>query len=123
MLLLAHLLRTSNGWRGAQVFLKLVVPHESAAQAARTNLKAMLENWRIDAQPQVIVGENRPFRDILQESSRNADLVFLGMAKPEEDRDYTSHYDRLEEFAAGLPTTIFVLAAPDFAFEEVLELK
>ena len=123
MLLLAHLLRTSNGWRGAQVFLKLVVPHESAAQAARTNLKAMLENWRIDAQPQVIVGENRPFRDILQESSRNADLVFLGMAKPEEDRDYTSHYDRLEEFAAGLPATIFVLAAPDFAFEEVLELK
>ncbi|MDY6939538.1 MAG: Na-K-Cl cotransporter [Cyanobacteriota bacterium] len=123
MLLLAYLLRTSRGWRGARVFLKLVVPNESGAESARTNLTAMLENWRIDAEPQVIVSDNRPFRDILQESSKHADLVFLGMAKPKDDVDYTSDYDRLEEFAAGLPSTIFVLAAPDFAFEEVLQLK
>lgn len=122
MLLLAYLLQTSGGkWRRARIVLKLVVPYETAAQAARANLEQRLREWRIGAEPQVLVAEGRSFRDILHESSRNADLVFLGMAKPEGDEDYSHHLDRLQELAKGLPSTAFVLAAPDFAFSEVLQ--
>lgn len=122
MLLLAYLLRTSDRWRGATISLKLVVPNEMAAQAARTNLKTLAEQLRIGAETQVIVSEGRAFRDILHESSASADLVCLGMAMPGEDIEaYSEYYARLQEMAAGLPTTLFVLAAAGFAFEEVLQ--
>jgi amino acid transporter len=119
MLLLAYLLRTSGGWRGANIDLKLVVPDETAATAARPNLEAIVQQLRLGAVARVIVSHGRPFPEILHESSQNADLVFLGMAQPSEN--FTSYYERLQEMATGLPTTMFVLAAPDFAFDEVLQ--
>ena len=33
---------------------------------------------------------------------------------------FTQYYESLQSLAAGLPTTIFVLAAPGFAFDAVL---
>ena len=40
------------------------------------------------------------------------------MATPEDD--FTDYYESLQTRTAGLPTTVFVLAAPDFAFAQVL---
>ncbi len=122
MLLLAYLLRTSSQWRGAEIFLKLVVPNEMAAQAARANIQRMAEGLRIGARTQVIIAEGRPFPKILQESSATADLVCLGVAKPGDDVDgFADYYGRLQEMAAGLPTTLFVLAAEGTSFEDVLQ--
>jgi amino acid transporter len=118
MLLLAYLLRTDIDWRNAEIYLKLVVTDETAAQAAHANLKSMVEELRIGAIPQVLVADERPFTEILHESSRNADLIFLGMATPGEN--YIRYYENLQTWAAGLPTTLLVLAAPDFAFSEIL---
>jgi len=50
----------------------------------------------------------------------NADVVFLGMASPKEEDDYASYYTRLQERTAGLPPTVFVLAAEEISFREVL---
>jgi len=121
MLILAYLLRTSRDWRGAEINLNLVVPDATAAQAARPNLDRVVEQLRIGAKPQVIVSEGQPFPEILRQSSRGADLVFLGMAPPRPDIHYSEYYDGLQAMAEGLPATIFVLAAPDFAFSEVLQ--
>ncbi|MEC4985368.1 MAG: Na-K-Cl cotransporter [Oscillatoria sp. PMC 1068.18] len=118
MLLLAYLLRTDIDWRNAKIYLKLVVADETAATAARANLDRLVKQVRIKAVPQVIVAESRSFEEILHSSSENADLIFLGMATPHDN--YTEYYESLQAKAAGLPTTVFVLAAPDFAFEEVL---
>lgn len=120
MLLLAYLLRSNIKWRYAQVYLKLVVADEMAAQVARTQLQAMVEKLRVGALSQVLVSEGRPFYEILQESSPGADLIFLGLAKPQEGFDFRAYYERLHERTSGLPTTIFSLAAPGFAFQEVL---
>ncbi len=121
MLILAYLLRTSSEWRGAEVNLNLVVPHETAALAATSNLKTMVKQLRIGANPQVIVANDRSFDEILHQSSVGADLVFLGMAKPgETEENFTEYYQRIQERLRGLPSTVLVLAAPDFAFEEVL---
>ncbi|MGB2926540.1 MAG: Na-K-Cl cotransporter [Limnothrix sp.] len=120
MLMLAYLLRTDLEWRNAQIYLKLVVQDEAAAQAARSNLEELIVNSRISAEPIVIVAGDRPFDQILHESSVNADLVFLGMARPTEHPDFQQYYTTLQNRVKNLPSVIFVLAAPDFAFAEVV---
>ncbi len=118
MLLLAYLLSSEVGWRDATICLKLVVPDETAAADARENMESLVQELRIGGESQVLVAQGRSFDDILHESSAKADLVILGMATPGED--YTEYYAGLQERTAGLPTIMFVLAAPDFAFGEVL---
>ncbi|MEL6500787.1 MAG: amino acid permease [Cyanobacteria bacterium J06623_1] len=118
MLLLAYLLRTDINWRNARIYLKLVVPNQAAAAAAKDNLNNFSKSLRIDVIPKVIVADGRSFDEILQQSSGNSDLVFLGMAAPSEG--FTDYYEKLQHKVANLPSTIFVLAAPDFAFGELL---
>jgi amino acid transporter len=118
MLLLAYLLRTDINWRNAKIYLKLVVPDSEAAAAAKDNLSNLSQNLRIDVIPKVIVAEGRSFDEILHSSSQNADLVFLGMAAP--SANFAQYYEKLQDRVDNLPSTIFVLAAPDFAFGEIL---
>jgi len=119
MLILAYLLQGSLMWGDARVCLKMVVPDEEAAVGARKNLAAMAEKTRTGAEPQVLASNGRPFFDILQESSRDADLVFMGIARPEAG-GFEEYYAELRANTAGLPSTVFVLAAEEIAFREVL---
>ncbi|MDJ0796331.1 MAG: amino acid permease [Calothrix sp. MO_167.B12] len=119
MLLLAYLLHSTIEWRDAQIYLKLVVPNEAGAKDAKANLNAMLTQLRISAVPSVIVADNRPFEQILHESSQDADVIFLGMATPTEE-NFTEYYEQMHVRTANLPTIIYVMAAADFAFGEVL---
>ncbi len=118
MLLLAYLLRTDMDWRNAEIHLKLVVPEESAAQATQANVNSVIQNLRIGASSQVLVSQGRPFYDILHESSRDADLIFLGIRTPGDN--FTEYYQDLQSKTVGLPSTVFVLAAPGFSYGEVL---
>ncbi len=118
MILLAYLLITDISWRKAKITLKLVVPDQSAAAAATENVRQYIENLRIDVNYQIIVAKGRPFENILRQSSRNSDLVFLGMAAPMSN--YLEYYENLREKITDLPSTVFVLAAPGFAFGDVL---
>ena len=120
MLMLAYLLRTDIAWRNAQIYLKLVVQDEAAAQAAKENLEALITSSRIKAEPMVIVAGDRPFDQIWHDSSGGADLIFLGMARPTESADFVDYYTTVQKRVAGLPSTLLVLAAPDFAFAEVV---
>ncbi len=118
MLILADLLRADIDWRHARVHLKLVVADEAAAENAQTNLDTLTQALRINASPHVLVARGRSFEQILHESSAQADMVILGMAAPSDRfRDY---YETLQTRTANLPSTIFVLAAPNFAFANVL---
>ena len=118
MLLLAHMLRSTIEWRNAQIYIKLVVSSEAGAKDAEINLNAMLSRFRIAAIPEVIVAANRSFETVLHESSGNADIIFLGMATPT-DRDFTEYYEQMHARTANLPTIMYVMAEPDFAFAEV----
>jgi hypothetical protein len=119
MLILAYLLQSSIKWRDAQVRLKMVVPDEDAAREARKNLATMAERTRTGAEPHVLASNGRPFFDILQESSKEADLVFMGIARPEAG-SFEDYYAELRQRTEGLPSTVFVLAAEEIAFREVL---
>jgi len=118
MAVLAYLLRTSLPWRGADVRLKMVVPSDTALQPARVNLERLVERSRTGARSEVLAAGGRTFDDILHASSRDADLIFMGMAAPGDD--FVDYYEALQQRAEGLPTTVFVLAAEDVAFGEVL---
>jgi len=118
MLILADLLRSDIHWRNARIFLKLVVPNQDAAQKAKRNLARLTDELRIDAEPQVLVADDRSFEEILQQSSRKADQIMLGMAAP--DDHFQNYYEILQKRTEHLPPTIFVLAAPRFSFTNVL---
>ncbi len=120
MLLLAYLLRTNVEWEDAEVRLKLAVRTPEAAEEARRDLAEVLAGLRIGAVSlDVIEAGDRPFPEVLREASRDAHIVFLGMAAPDGD-DFRAYYDRLQEMSAGLPPTAFVLADGTLEFSEVL---
>jgi len=119
MLLLADLLRSNITWRKADIHLKLMVNNDQAADAARTNLDRLIQQFRIMTVAQVLVGQN--FYDILHKSSQDADLIFLGMATPMDA--YSDYYAALQERTMDLPTIVLVLASPDFTVTDVLAEK
>lgn len=68
----------------------------------------------------MLVAGDRSFVDVLHESSADADLVTLGMARPGPEEAFTSYYRALRERTARLPTTLYVLAAQEIGFGELL---
>jgi hypothetical protein len=119
MLILAYLLQSSFRWQNARVRLKMVVADDEAARDARENLEAMAAKTRTGAEPYVLPANGRPFFDILQSSSKDADLVFMGIARPDAGH-FEAYYADLRRRTEGLPSTVFVLAAEEIAFREVL---
>lgn len=118
MIILGYLLQSSLSWYDAEVRLKMVVDNDNAEEGAKKNLDQIVKKIRIGAKPEIIVSNGRPFNEILRESSKDADLVFLGMAAP--DKNFTSYYEGLQSKLKGLPTTIMVLASEESTFGEVL---
>ncbi|MEM7793243.1 MAG: Na-K-Cl cotransporter [Cyanobacteria bacterium P01_C01_bin.118] len=119
MLILAYLLRTGMRWRSTDIYIKLVVSNQVAAQAAQANLNKLLDTLSIGAQSNIIVAEDRPFDTILRKSSATADLVLMGLATP--DEEFAEYYRSLQQKTLGMPPTIFVLAAEDLAFSQLLQ--
>ncbi|MDI6402632.1 Na-K-Cl cotransporter, partial [Balneolaceae bacterium ANBcel3] len=118
LMILAHLLKSSHAWRNATIRIKMVVHDEQGVEKAKTNLSRILHLIRIKAETNVLLSNGRAFRDILAESSKNADLIFLGMAQP--DENFSKYYLNLHRKLDGLPTTALVLAASDNTFGDVL---
>ncbi|MEX1212638.1 MAG: Na-K-Cl cotransporter [Balneolaceae bacterium] len=118
MIILGYLLQSSRNWYDADVRLKMVVEHEKAEADAKRNLERIVNRIRIGAKPEVIVSRGRSFNEILHNSSKHVDLIFLGMAEP--DEGFASYYGQLQQKLNGLPTTIMVLAAEEISFGEVL---
>lgn len=118
MIVMAHLLKRSLEWRDATLTIKMVVPNESAAKDAERNLVAMIDKMRSNADYELIIAGDRSFPEILCESSRVADLVFMGLKEP--DDDYAHYYRRLQANTSKLKNKVFILAGEDISFEEVL---
>ena len=93
------------------------VTSEEARAGTRENLEHIIEQLRIGATAEVIVAQGRPFPQILRESSADADLIFLGLAEP--DDRFEESYQRMHAMALGMPTTVFVLASEDLDFGEI----
>lgn len=118
MMILGYLLQSSRGWYNAEVYLKMVVSSENGAKDAQKNLAEISKKLRTGAKAEVIVSNGRSFDEILHESSRETDLIFMGMAEP--DEKFIDYYGNIQERLKGLPTTILVLAGEEISYGEVL---
>ncbi len=118
MIILAYLLQSSREWYDAKVNLKIVVENKKAEQEVRVNFTRLVDKLRMGANLKVIISNGRSFNKILHKSSLHADLIFMGMAEP--DENFYTYYEQLQQRLKNLPTTIMVLAAEDISFGEVL---
>lgn len=121
MMILAHLINNSIDWRQAKIHIKMVINDESAVESTTDNMHNILEEIRIDANVDIICMKGQSFDEILVKNSTEADLVFLGMARPNEN--FMNYYDSVQNRIKTLPTTILALAAQDIAFSEILIKK
>jgi DNA-binding LytR/AlgR family response regulator len=96
----------------------MMVADERAAEDARQNLTRITEKLRTGATSEVIVSNGRSFNDVLHESSKDADLIFMGMATP--DENFAEYYKKVQTRLSGLPTTVMVLAGEDISYGDVL---
>ncbi len=119
MIIIGHLLQRSLNWDRAKIRLNMVVPSEKAGVEAKININNIVQKVRINIESQVIVSNGQSFEIILKEKSKDADLVIMGLAEPREN--FLDYYDQLINIKThGIPSTLFVLAAQDINFEEVL---
>lgn len=118
MMLLAYLLTNSINWQNADITVKMVVTDQNAAQKAQQNLNTIIKNMRVNFKQQVIIGGGRSFWNILHQESAGADLLMMGLAEPKED--FLDYYEKLNDKTSDLPATVYVLAAQQIAFKDVL---
>ena len=118
MMILAHMLQNNSEWQKAIVTIKMMVPTEAAAEGTRANLYNMISTMRVDFRQKIIVSDERPFWEVLRQESAKADLIMLGLAEP--DDDFQAYYENLSERTQDLPTTVFILAAQEIDFRDIL---
>ncbi len=118
MIIIAHLLQRGIEWNNAVIQLNMVVKSEKAAAEARRNIRELIDKLRIQCSINLVVQNDRSFYEILPKASRAADLVIMGLAEPGEN--FASYYADFKVHTSGLPTTLFVLAAQDIEFDEIL---
>lgn len=139
MITIAYLIANSPQWQGCKLNIKMVVANTKAAEGARQNLEAIVKNLRMEAKAEVIAADGKAFKDILLEKSKDADLVLMGMKHPtpisedlhkignsdeeQKEESYDIYYRNFLQLSEGLSSKLFVLAAEDIAFEDVLAVK
>lgn len=115
MLLLAHMLRMNPVWEKAGVYLHSIVWKEEECEGMRESLGSLIRNVRIDAEAEIIVKpEGRSIEDVIIETSRGADLTFVGLMIPGEEAQ-EAYADWLAGLSEGLGSVIYVRNASRFS--------
>jgi hypothetical protein len=124
MLAVAILLMRSDAWARAKLHVKTVVDSEAEQAEAVQRLERFLAEARIAATTRVIVRGGKPAFDVIRESSRDSELVFLGVRSPAEDESadaYSTYYRTLLERTEGLSATALVMAGEDVDFLRIFQ--
>jgi potassium/chloride transporter 4/5/6 len=115
MLLLAHLLSLNHEWSNAKITIKSIASNELVQAETERRLAVMIPQVRIKAEQKVrLRSDDRPVIDTIHEESRDAEVVFLGLAQPDpgEEAEYAG---RLAKMMEGLPTVVLVKNSSMFA--------
>ncbi|UCD84290.1 MAG: Na-K-Cl cotransporter [Deltaproteobacteria bacterium] len=108
MLLLAYLLTRNHEWRGAQIEVLSLASNELMKVQTERHLNRLIPEIRIEARPRVIIKpEDKSVRELIHEESKDAEVIFFGLAMPDKG-DEEEYARRLKELAGDLPTVFFV---------------
>ena len=108
MLLLAYLLTCNPEWRDARIHVLSVASNDLMKRQTEEALAYLMPQIRIDAEIDVMVRtESESIQDIIRRKSFGADVVFLGLATPEEG-DEEEYARRLFDMVEFLPSCFLV---------------
>jgi hypothetical protein len=121
MLLLTHLLMTHAEWKLADVKVKMIVPSRDRAKKTTRMIQEIIQDSRIQAQPEVIVNphDGRSIADIIAQNSVRSDLVIMGLRPPEPDQG-EEWVGRVNSLIERLPTVLLVRASAQFAGAQMM---
>ncbi|MBL6964342.1 MAG: amino acid permease [Bacteroidetes bacterium] len=108
MLVLAHLLNLNTEWRQAKIRLRTIVSVEKEQKPMFEKLKTLIADSRMPVETDVILNNNSAdTTELMHQSSKDADIVFLGLALPvlKNDSDFSA---RLDKLVVGFNATILV---------------
>lgn len=120
MLLLGYLLTAHYKWKHAKVHVITVVDKESRVTEVEAALKLVLTNARLNAIPRVLVQGEKSVPEVMQQESKLADLVIVGMNLPEASGEDEGYMATNQAFLETLPSTVLVKSGRDFDGEPVL---
>ncbi|MCK4934067.1 MAG: amino acid permease [Simkaniaceae bacterium] len=125
ILVLAYMLQTSKEWKGSTLSLKTVATDTISNQKITSEIKEFSRKSRLHIQSEIITTDPKEdlFQDTIYQSSKDANLLFLGMRAPkieESTESYVDYYASLLERTAHFPPVAFVLSFEDVNFSEIL---
>jgi len=121
MLALAYMLKTSKKWKNATLNLKSIAHNRDEKQGITENIEKFLEGSRLPASFEVFVCEKSKVFDVIIDNSKNTNIVFLGLNKPDEETDYVQYYNNFINQPPKLKTIVFVLAGQKISFSEIFQ--
>ncbi len=107
MLLFAYLLKLNKQWSNAEITIRSAVNTVEEHDNLKKGIIALLPEAKVNANVEITIKNGDSFIDILHSKSKNADLVFVGLAHPKEGMQQ-KFSETIEEMSTGLKTTVFV---------------
>ena len=114
MLLLAHLLTQNLDWQHHEIRLLRVIPSESGRKEVVRHLSDLANQARIEVTTSAVVSDDP--RAAIQEISKNAAIVFLGLGTPEVGSEI-EYCQRMDDLVGNLQTVFFVESIGDMSLE------
>lgn len=115
LLLLAYLVSLNPEWRRAEICIRSIATSAMMQEHTEKTLRRVLDDNRIAARVDITPWDPEAnVQALIQEQSKDADLVFLGLREPDEGEE-TAYAQRLERLIGDLPTVVFVRNAGPFA--------
>jgi solute carrier family 12 (sodium/potassium/chloride transporter), member 2 len=122
MLALAYQMRKSHGWSKLNITLKTIVNTKSNTEKSEelTPLEKFIKRERLPAVAEEVIMVDNIFSTI-RNSSKDADLVMLGLRAPSEvdETSYIEYYTKLLSDIEGFPPTALVYAAEEISFKDI----
>jgi amino acid transporter len=125
MILLSHMLSTSQVWQRASIRLCSIVPNEIGKAKRLEYFNHFLSTSRLSAHPEIYVSEkNNNAYQMASLFSSQADLVFLGLRtkhKEESLESYGAYYSCLQEETKNLEHVVFVINSDQTDLTEIFK--
>jgi amino acid transporter len=117
MLLLAYLLTRNPEWRDVRVQVMSAASNDLMKTQTEKDLKEIIARTRIETDVKVFIKpEDITIRELIQKESKDAEVVFFGLAVPEKG-DEKKYAERIEALAGDLQIVFFVKNSSVFTGE------
>ncbi len=123
MLTLAYMLKTSSKWRNAKLTLKSIATNREEQEGIEKALSDFLTSSRVPAKYEVFLKpEDTNAYSIISESSKNSDIVFMGLKEPDENLPlYSDYYKQIMTNTDNLKTVFYVLESEKISFVDIFQ--